>query len=596
MVNTFDMDSEGSSELRSWLAAISTLTSAVNAGQSLKDLLDLVAATAQALLNLDFCGVMVPDADHEYLLIAGRSGLSREYAAQGNSEWQVPLEAGASDGAPASRAFRSGLPCAVADIAAEPDVIWTGVAREQGFRSVLSVPLVTAGGIIGTLNSYRSSVHDFLPAEVEQLQLLAEHAAIALTSARTLDDLREQHMLMLRSEQIHQRLLSVAVQAGGVPGIAVALHDLLDCDVVVSDARGEVLATGGDPAWPGEPDWLPPPSAQNPAEPHGLVREKGRHVVTDVLLDGSIVAAVWLLGRAGNLMPLDVRAAQHASVVLSLEILRQRTAVEVEQKLRGELLADLLAGADLGSASVRDRASLLGHDLTRPHRVLIAEAADQGSVLPERLIQRAAAEAVRMAADVRPRPLIAARQGILVALWPEDTPGPAGTDVLRRGMSAAQPEAVTTVAVSAPVTSNIPAAYRIAEGALALAALGKRHGGVVNLDDLGVAGLLLQFAEPGELRRYAERTIGPLARYDREHRADLVKTLRAYLDSGLDRIAAGHSLVVHPNTVSQRLRRIMTLTGLDVRSPQSVIDARAALILLDVADASRAALAQPGGS
>jgi DNA-binding PucR family transcriptional regulator len=50
--------------------------------------------------------------------------------------------------------------------------------------------------------------------------------------------------------------------------------------------------------------------------------------------------------------------------------------------------------------------------------------------------------------------------------------------------------------------------------------------------------------------------------------------------------------VLHPNTVSQRLRRIETLTGLDLRSPRSVIDARTALMLIDIVDAVGAAPAR----
>jgi DNA-binding PucR family transcriptional regulator len=42
-------------------------------------------------------------------------------------------------------------------------------------------------------------------------------------------------------------------------------------------------------------------------------------------------------------------------------------------------------------------------------------------------------------------------------------------------------------------------------------------------------------------------------------------TLRAYLDAGLT--ARDRALTIHPNTVSQRLRRIAALTGLDLARP-----------------------------
>lgn len=590
------MDGGEAPELRKWLAAISALTAAVNAGRGLRDVLDLIAATARELLGLDFCGVLVPDAAERNLVIAGWSGLTEEYVARVNSDRPVRLQADATGGAPSSRAFRSGRPCAVADISREPNFIWGGVAREQGYRSMLSVPLVTASGVIGTLNSYRSAVHEFGPEEIDRLQLLAEHAALAITSARVLDDLRDQRDLVVRSEEIHERLLRVAVRAGGVEGIAGALHDLLGAPVLVQGARGEVLAGAGGPPAPDEGDLLGVGNGRR-APGAELVHEQGRHVVVDVVLEGEVTARVWIPGRAGSLAPLDRRALEHASIVLSLELLRQRTALEVEQNLRGDLLADLLAGADPGSSSVRDRAGLLGHDLTRNHLILVAQVTAGGRPAPAGAIQRALAEAAWLAAGVRPRPLVAVHRDAIVALWPVEATGPAAgrpaADALRRAVTSAPGVDDATVAVSDPAQCDILNAYRTARGALAVAGHAGRSGTTITLDDLGVAGLLLQLGDPAPLRAYADRTLGALIRHDRDHGTALLRTLRTYLDSCLDRRVTARALTLHPNTVSQRLRRIEALTGLDLRSSQAVVDARAALIVLNVAEGTDVAQGSP---
>jgi sugar diacid utilization regulator len=576
------------------LNAIGAVTGAVNAGGDLTSVLDLVAVTAQDLLDLSFCAVMLPDDGEQYLAVAGASGLPDEYIDRVNRERPVLLETDPAEGAPASRAFRSGKPCMVKDVAAEPSSGWTDVAREEGYRSILAVPLLTNAGVVGTLNSYRTTPHDFSAHEVEQLALLAEHAAIALTSARILDDLRDKHRRIVRSEEVHDRLLGVAVRSGGVAGIASALNDLLGCEVVILDAYATTLAA--------EPEMsiaerIGDQTQLLPGEPlgeSGLVREAGTHVTADVILDGVSVATVWLLDRAGQLDPLGIRAAENASVVLSLELLRQRTAAEVEQTLRGELLSDLLDGADPASTVIRDRARLMGHNLSLPHRMLVATAHSKpnthppGRTTPDdtEAAQRAATEAVRLSSHLKPRPLIAAVRGFVVALWPDNTAVPTGEQVLRRAFASTWRGATAAVAVAAVDHNGIPAAHRGARGALALAAAdGEPRNKMVTLDDMGAAGLLLQFADPEELRRYAERTIGALRKYDTKHGAQLLKTLRAYFNSDLDRRTTGELLVVHPNTVAQRLRRIEALTGLDLRSPRSVIEARTALMLTDVADA-----------
>lgn len=579
-----------------WLVAIGNLSSAVNAGLGLRPLLDLVAATARKLLALDSCAVMIPAPGGESLAIGGASGVPVEYTDSVNRSHLIRLEKDASVGGPASRAFRSGEPWAVADLAAEPPSNWTRLGREQGYRSVLAVPLITGAGVIGTLNSYHNVAHEFLPYEVEQLELLAKHAATALTSARIMEDLREQHRIVVRSEEIHDRLVRVAVRSGGVGGITTALHDLLGCEVIVRDASGETLAATAHAAV-AAPHSAGFASAPTRAQGGGdLVREDGPNVAVAVILDGDVVATVWLLGQAGKLDLLGVRAAEHASVALSLELLRSRTAIEVEQTLRGELLADLLAGADPDAPSLRNRASLMGHDLGVRHRMLVAEVHDTagtgapaGTSRPcrskEAMAQRAASDAVRLTRHLHPRPLIASARELVVALWPVSIDDPTGPDLLRRAVTVAGQGVTVRVVMSEPDSDGFPTAYRVARGALSFTAANGKTTGVLALDDLGVAGLLLQTVEPAVLHRYAERTLGAVSRYDADHGAELLKTARAYLDCDLDRYATSKRLVLHPNTVSQRLRRIETLTGLSFRSPRSAIDIRTALMLADVAGA-----------
>ncbi|MGW1162924.1 helix-turn-helix domain-containing protein [Streptomyces sp. NPDC002519] len=580
--------SDGSDDaLRTWLSAIGDLTAAVNAGRSLREVLDLVARKARELLALDFCGVLVPDEDHRKLIIAGWSGLSEQYVERVNTDRPVRLEADADSGAPSSRAFRSGLPCAVVDIEKEPGFIWGGVAREQGYRSMLSVPLVTASGVIGTLNSYRTSVHVFGADEVERLQLLAEHAAIAITSARHLEDLRLQHELVTRSEEIHDRLLRVSVRAGGVAGIVDALHELLGSTVLVHDARGELLAAAGEEPT-GRPDW----GETGEDRPAGseLVRDEGSDVVVDVVLAGAVAARVRIPGRAGTLAALDRRALEHAAVVLALELFRRRTAAEAEQSVRGELLADLLAGADPAAPSIRDRAALLGHDLGRPHAVLVARVtAQDGAAAAGDTLKRAVTAASRLTAGVRPRPLISGHHDLVITLWPQGATEPVPGDALRSALASVPGVEEATVVVS-DGTADLVDAYRTARGAVLLATRSGRRGKTVTLDDLGVGGLLLQLGDSARLRAFAERTLGALVRYDEEHGAELLRTLRVYLDAGLDRNATADLLTVHPNTVSQRMRRIFELTGLDWRDAHTMVDARSALVVLDVAAGSEQAI------
>ncbi|WHX15615.1 GAF domain-containing protein [Streptomyces malaysiensis subsp. malaysiensis] len=608
--------SESHAELRRWLEAVQALSTAVSSGRSLREVLDLVADTARSLLGFDFCGVLIPDGSGRNLVIEGWSGLSAEYVARVNSDRPVRLRGNGLHHAPSSQAFRSGEPVAVRDIAREPQFTpWGGVAKEQGYRSMLSVPLVAGSEVVGTLNSYHSVAHDFTDHEIERLTLLANHAAIALTSARMVGELQQlttslrgQRDLLTKSERIHERLLAVALRAGGLDGIVMTLAELVSRPVLVEDARGTVLALTGPLAeLPGADVRAALPLEEDQAEPHmlgtGLVREHGDHVAATVRLAGEVVARLWLPRGAGGFSALDERALEHASIVVSLELFRLRTGTEVEHRLRGELLTDILSGAAAESRPLRERADRLGHDLSRPHAALVGQLEVATESRRPRAYQRALTLVSELAATYRPRPLVAMHRGAMVALWPLDgvrtgaaagatgqaEPMGAVASSIRRAMASVPGAEGATVAVSAAERQTVRQAYRTARGALNVALRTGRSDIVVTPDDLGVAGLLLQLNDARQLVAFADRTLAAVREHDLRRGTHLLRTLRVYLDSDLSRTEAAQRLNLHPNTVSQRLRRIEVVADIDLSAPTTIVEVSAALLLLDVAEGGQPA-------
>ena len=71
--------------------------------------------------------------------------------------------------------------------------------------------------------------------------------------------------------------------------------------------------------------------------------------------------------------------------------------------------------------------------------------------------------------------------------------------------------------------------------------------------------------------RILDATIAPLLAYDVEHKAELVPTLRAYVETGFNLTRCAESRCVHPNTIVYRLRRIKELTGRDPHVPDDLL-------------------------
>ena len=103
------------------------------------------------------------------------------------------------------------------------------------------------------------------------------------------------------------------------------------------------------------------------------------------------------------------------------------------------------------------------------------------------------------------------------------------------------------------------------------------------LESLGVVGLLLQLGDSSQLVAFAGRTLDPLIDYDHAHQTDLVATLRKYFACKQDRNTVAGRLHIHPNTITQRPRRIEQLCEVDLTDPAVVLQFNAALTVQDVA-------------
>ncbi|MFF0223484.1 helix-turn-helix domain-containing protein [Streptomyces sp. NPDC004629] len=622
---------DGHTDLRTWLGAIADLAEAVNGTGSVHSLLDLVARTACRLMSYDFCAVLLPDRTHQVLTIEGACGLSATYIKGVNIKHPVRIGAGERGEAPSSRAFRTGRAVALSDVTKEADYAWGGGAEQQGYRSIIAVPLMASGSCLGTLTCYRANVHEFLDDEQELLTTLANQAAIAIETARLREreqqtigelrglneSLREQHALLQRSEDIHRQLTEVALRGEGVQGVAQALATLLERPVLFEDAYGSTLAAA-------EPDGPVPGDRFDGADRISALRQsltessatgvveirandtRTPWATSAVVLAREVVARIWIPGDLTGLGPLGRRAIEHAAVVAALEILRERTAVDVEWRLRGELLSDLLAQQPAALATVVARAARLGHDLHRAHTVLVVRADGEtvpsgtarGIDAPRRVLSAVHTLVMRQT----PRPLVARHGDDVVLLWPSDAGrenGSAGepttaavdvapeavaaADTIRRSLARALPMTVT-VAVSRPCTdlADYPAAFRTTRGVLTITQLRGRRDRTVELGDLGVQGLLLQLDHPGELLRFADRVLAPVLDYDRRRNTRLLHTLRTYFAHGLSTARTADVLFVHPNTVGLRLKRIEDLLDVSLTQPDALLQVTAALAAMEI--------------
>lgn len=138
-------------------------------------ILDEVTAAAAQLIDGRLVAIRLLDATNTRLTLAAVHGGSRDYP----REPPIP----AADSALGSVAI-SQIPLIIEDISRDPTYRYKDLARKEGLRSMLAVPLVTGGRSLGVLVIYREATGDFDDDAVTITVGLAGLAAAALENAR----------------------------------------------------------------------------------------------------------------------------------------------------------------------------------------------------------------------------------------------------------------------------------------------------------------------------------------------------------------------------------------------------------------------------
>ncbi|MFJ9152602.1 helix-turn-helix domain-containing protein [Streptomyces sp. NPDC102270] len=449
--------------------------------------------------------------------------------------------------------------------------------RDEGLVAILGVPLTLGHHVIGVLFAADRRARVF---EREQIALLGSFAALAaaaidtanlLTETRSAlteleranEIIRDHSGVIERASDVHDRLAELVLRGGGVHDVAAAVSEILGGTVEFAE--------------------IAPAQALEASRAEGHAVQQGDDWIAAVAAGGELLGALVLRGHPG-LDPVDQRTLERAAMVTSLLLLARRSAAEAEQRVRGELLDDLLDARDRDPRLLRERAARLDADLDATHVVLAARLDGPAADADEEAAARRRLWSAASHLAATRHGLAAARDGGTVLLLPLAA-GDSATELARRTaghLGTAVHEAVT-VGASAPVRDlavhldAVAAAYEEGRRCLDALRLLGRSGDGAAAEDFGFLGLLL--AGDRDIAGFVDRAIGQVVAYDDRRGTDLLRTLDAYFACGMSPARTKDELHVHVNTVAQRLERVGRLLGQDWQSPARALEIQLALRL-----------------
>jgi signal transduction histidine kinase len=154
------------------------------------------------------------EADHAFLLrrdgeifrLAANHSHSREFE-EFFAQHPIPIDRGSLTGRTAVEAKVVHIPDAMLD----PEYTMTEVMKLDPFRSMLGVPLLREGNVIGVITLTRATVRPFTKKQIELVTTFADQAVIAIENVRLFDEIQDKSkQLAEASERKSQFLASMS--------------------------------------------------------------------------------------------------------------------------------------------------------------------------------------------------------------------------------------------------------------------------------------------------------------------------------------------------------------------------------------------------
>ncbi|NEE02134.1 PucR family transcriptional regulator [Phytoactinopolyspora halotolerans] len=455
------------------------------------------------------------------------------------------------------------------------------------------------------LHRYLDALPEQMVAEADRLDL----PLLLLPDAIGFDEiinqvltevLNRQAGALERSWEVHQALLAIVLDGGGLEEIADRVAATLPASVFVTTPDGRVLADGGEPA--DLEAWRASACFEETGRFRIEYEQRGVHAHADVPGWHAVVPIV--AGRVdhGRIVAFsadrrlddgDVHVLERAATVAALSVNKQLAVTAVESKYRGDFLRDVLAGRAGGREQVVAHCETLGWQIDRPMVVAVAEVDPDANDLPEsgfelRPIQERFSTAWQTVVGRRDRraPVVGfAREVVALLPVPFGNAEAVVQDVVREvsGDGGGGRRSFST-GVSRVVTGpdELPAAYEQARRAVHVGRQVHGSGAVAHFDALRSFRLISLIRDNDELRGFIRETLRELAATDDEDMADLRHTLKILLDANLNVAEAARTLHFHYNTLRYRISKLERILGPFTTDPELRLDLALALKVLQM--------------
>ncbi|KAB3530526.1 PucR family transcriptional regulator [Alkaliphilus serpentinus] len=410
----------------------------------------------------------------------------------------------------------------------------------------------------------------------------------------------KQASLLQRLEKIHEQLMHVVLSGGEIKDVVRVVHENLQNPILVKIEHQEEVTMGLN-------EYIKDTSAsllsnytrfydsmENKVkerkfnETIELINgQRVRRMVMPIIVKNNVYGHIFSWALKTPLGGFDLSVLETASTTIALEVLKQLSIRDVENRHRAEFMEDLLSLDMNRKEKALEKATVfkLGYD--QKYAMILIQLENIGDTMIEDILQKVALinnDIDRLSTELKLNSFIVSKtDGIYIMLSFNNEKSPYNIipefcNKLEKLLSLRLKKDEYKIGIgrlynglSKVYKSYIDASKAIVSGGL----IGEEN--VVYFEKLGIYKILCQDVLKEELEKFYSVTLEPLVEYDRKKSTELVKTLESYYFNNGNLKKLSDDLYTHYNTTLYRLQRIQDITGMQLDNHKDRLNLEIAL-------------------
>ncbi len=182
------------------------ISKAISHSRDPEEVVLLTVESIKTALDVKGCALFLINRKTDELEIAASFGLSDEYINKGPVSAMKSIAQSLQDG-----------PVGIFDVTDDPRIQYPEAAKKEGIASILSVPIIGRGKLLGAMRVYTAEPWEFTLDDVNFVQALAQFAGMALEMCRLYQGQKESIEILKRMRDVQKTRTLRRTPYEGVP-------------------------------------------------------------------------------------------------------------------------------------------------------------------------------------------------------------------------------------------------------------------------------------------------------------------------------------------------------------------------------------------